>query len=126
MSNLIVFPATITIFLLGKSFTDAFTHSTPGITPFIPPLVGDFLDPQRFGSIIGLGIILMAPEAVARLKNLPPVILDAVHWDLLKSSSRKTPSEQQIRDGIAAIDQAIDAFSARPPARRPSPEGKQE
>ena len=69
---------------------------------------------------------LLARDAMARLKNLPPAIRDAVRWDLLQSSSRETPSAQQIREGIAAIDQAIAGFSARLPARRPIPEGKQE
>ena len=69
---------------------------------------------------------LLAREAMDRLKNLPPVIRNTVRWDLLKSSSEETPSKQQIRDGIAAIDQAIAEFSIGQPARRPIPEGKQE
>ncbi len=70
LSNLAVFPATITLFLLGQTFINGFSGHTPGgVTPFIPPLVGDLTDPSRFGSIIGLGIILMAPEAAVMVKD---------------------------------------------------------
>ncbi len=71
VANLAVFPVTITMFLLGRAFTQAFAQCTDPLiqctsaqTPFAPPLVGDFTQPERFASIIGLGIILLTPEVV--------------------------------------------------------------
>jgi hypothetical protein len=69
LANLSAFPATITMFLLGKAFMSGFTGGAPGSTPFAPPLVGDFLRPDRFASIIGLGIILLTPEVVNMVKE---------------------------------------------------------
>ncbi len=77
IANLIVFPATIVMFLLGKAFISGFTTNpnpgsqfninTPG--PFVPPLIGDFTNPERMGAIIGLAIILMTPEIVTMVNK---------------------------------------------------------
>jgi len=72
LANLAVFPATITMFLLGQAFTHAFSQgATDNLTarPFAPPLVGNFLQPSQFASIIGLGIILMTPEVVNMVRD---------------------------------------------------------
>ena len=68
LSNLVVFPATAAMLLLGKSFIDGFSRATPGTMPFIPPYVGNFLDPSLFASIIGMAIILMLPEVANMAK----------------------------------------------------------
>lgn len=62
LANLSVFPVTIGMFLLGKTFISGFTTSTNGVRPFTPPLIGDFTSADRMGPIIGLAIILMLPE----------------------------------------------------------------
>lgn len=59
-SNLISFPATIVMFLLGKTFIDVFAASSG--TMFVPPLVGNPGDYKAIGAIVGLGIILLTPD----------------------------------------------------------------
>jgi hypothetical protein len=68
LSNLVVFPATAAMLLLGKSFIDGFSRAEPGSMPFVPPYVGSFLDPELLASIIGLAIILMLPEVANMAK----------------------------------------------------------
>src|SRR5581483_6764082 len=60
-SNLVTFPATIIMFLLGKTFLDIFAGSANG-APFVPPLIGNPGDYRAIGSIVGLGIILLTPD----------------------------------------------------------------
>jgi hypothetical protein len=69
VSNLAAFPAVIVMFLLAQIFTNAFGKGDPGRTPFAPPLVGDFLEPKLFASIIGLGFILLTPEVVKMVQD---------------------------------------------------------
>ncbi len=66
VSNLSVFPVTITMFLLGKTFIDGFEKHP---NPFAPPMVGDFSNPAGFAPIIGLGIILMLPEVANMVRD---------------------------------------------------------
>lgn len=76
-ANLLAFPVTIAMFMLGKVFMDAFgcdakiqackdalTHN------FVPPLIGNPGDPSLIGSLIGLGILLMTPNVVNMLKQM--------------------------------------------------------
>jgi hypothetical protein len=71
LSNLVVFPATITMFLLGKAFIDGFTQgdTVSGALPFVPPLIGDFASPDRMAAIIGLAVILLTPEVANMAKE---------------------------------------------------------
>jgi len=66
-ANLLAFPATIAMFMLGKVFLTAFgTNQTQG--QFVPPLIGSPGTPGAIGSLISLGIILMTPNVVNMLK----------------------------------------------------------
>lgn len=70
-ANLIAFPATIVMFLLGKALMDAFKN--PGPNVFFPPLIGNpggaSGDISGFGAFIGLGFILMTPNVVSMMKT---------------------------------------------------------
>lgn len=60
-ANLVSFPATIVLFLLAKTFIDAFAG--PSENPlFVPPLIGNPGDYKALGAIVGLGMILIAPD----------------------------------------------------------------
>jgi len=66
-ANLLAFPVTIGMFMLGKVFIDAFgTTQIKG--EFVPPLIGNPGATDAIGSLIGLGIILMTPNVVNMLK----------------------------------------------------------
>ncbi|MCL5970872.1 MAG: hypothetical protein M1450_05235 [Patescibacteria group bacterium] len=68
-SNLLAFPTTIVILLLGRSFIDAFGSAhDKGQTIFVPPMVGNF-NGALFGQLIGLGTILIAPKALDYMRN---------------------------------------------------------
>lgn len=62
-SNLAAFPVVIVLFLIGKAVQE---NVVSGQQTFIPPLVGDPGENGvgAIGSIIGLGMILIMPEAV--------------------------------------------------------------
>lgn len=60
-ANLVTFPATIVMFLLGKTFIDIFGN-TPSSEVFVPPLIGSPATPKAIGAIVGLGIILLTPD----------------------------------------------------------------
>lgn len=63
IANLSAFPAALVMFLLGKIFIDALgTNSSPD--NFVPPFVGNPGNPNQFGALIGLGIILLTPQVV--------------------------------------------------------------
>lgn len=70
VANLLAFPATIALLLLGKVMMDKF--NTAGRGMFVPPLVGDPGTGSNagIGSLIGLGIILLAPQVVAMIKEV--------------------------------------------------------
>lgn len=70
IANLSVFPVTLVIFLLGKVFMQAFADS--GGTLFVPPMIGDPTsggEGSVLGSLIGLGIIFIAPQVVAMMRD---------------------------------------------------------
>jgi hypothetical protein len=68
-ANLLAFPATIFMFLLGKVFMDAF-QAAPN--SFAPPLIGDIASSgtSMLSSLIGIGIVLMTPNIVSMLKQM--------------------------------------------------------
>lgn len=68
-ANLLAFPVTIAMFMLGKVFMDIF-GTTPAGQSFVPPLIGNPGDPSLIGSLIGLGILLMTPNVVNLLKQM--------------------------------------------------------
>lgn len=69
LANLLAFPVVIALFLMGKVFMEAF--SVPSSTPyFLPPLIGNPGGPSVFGSLIGLGFVLLVPQAVAMTKEM--------------------------------------------------------
>jgi len=78
LSNLIPFPATIALLLLGKAFMQQFAAGVKTGTPvFVPPLIGNPIgngNLQPIGAIIGLGMILLTPQIVQMIKDLlkPP------------------------------------------------------
>jgi hypothetical protein len=68
-ANLLSFPATIAMLMLGNVFMSNFQNNTTG-QYFIPPLIGNVGEPGLFGSLIGLGVILLTPNIVNMLKQL--------------------------------------------------------
>lgn len=73
-SELLAFPATIAMFMLGGIFVSGFSGKS-GI--FVPPLIGNPGE-SAFSSLIGLGIILMTPNVV----NLMKAALKAPKFDI--------------------------------------------
>lgn len=65
-SDLMAFPIVLVLFSLGKTLQEGFSKSD---SAFVPPYVGDPGDMSVFSSIIGMGIILLAPEAVNMAKS---------------------------------------------------------
>lgn len=66
-ANLLAFPTTIAMFLLGKVMMQAFgTTQTGG--QFVPPLIGNPAATNAIGSLIGLGFILLTPNVVNMVK----------------------------------------------------------
>lgn len=70
VANLLAFPATISMLILGKVMMDKFNSAGQGI--FVPPLVGDPTTGNNsgIGSLIGLGIILLAPQVTTMIKEM--------------------------------------------------------
>jgi hypothetical protein len=68
-ANLLAFPVTIAMFMLGKVFMDSF-GATQTQGQFVPPLIGNPGSTNAIGSLIGLGIILMTPNIVNMLKQM--------------------------------------------------------
>lgn len=68
IANLSAFPAVILLFMIGKTIQEL-TANTSG--NFVPPLVGNpgGNSGEAIGSIIGLGIILIMPEAINMTKQ---------------------------------------------------------
>jgi len=67
-ADLAAFPLVLILFSLGKTLQDSFSKASSN--SFVPPYVGDPGDMSVFGSIIGMGIILLAPEAVNMTKSI--------------------------------------------------------
>lgn len=62
IANIAVFPAVYVMFLLANTISTAFTANSD-TTLFSAPLLGNPLAPGFLGGIIGLGILLLTPEA---------------------------------------------------------------
>ena len=73
LGNLMAFPATIALFLLGKVILYSFSTTTvagpAGTSPFSPPLIGSTVTTGGLGSLLALGIILMSPNIVNATKK---------------------------------------------------------
>lgn len=69
ISNLAAFPTVLILFLIGKAIQEQ-AFSSPD-TLLIPPFVGELGDnpASGFASIIGLGVILIMPEALNIVKS---------------------------------------------------------
>lgn len=68
LSHLAVFPAVISMFLLGRFFMDSF--ATAGRDAFVPPMVGGVGNPEMLSALIGLGIILLTPQVGAMMRGV--------------------------------------------------------
>ncbi len=68
LANLAAFPTVLILFMLGRIVQHGFEQDSVG--NFVPPLIGDPGNVSAMGSIIGLGIILIAPEAVNITKSI--------------------------------------------------------
>ncbi len=62
MKNIAVFPITFFIFLLGSVMVQVFEGVATDAAVFVPPFIGNSLNPKHLGGLIGLAIILLAPE----------------------------------------------------------------
>lgn len=69
VANLSAFPVTILLFLLGRTFVTQFSATTLTNNYFIPPLIGNPGDPRVVGTLVGIAIILITPEALAMTKE---------------------------------------------------------
>jgi len=67
LANLAAFPTVLVLFALGKILQDGFEHTS---NAFVPPFIGDPGNGGLLGAIIGMGIILITPEALNITKNI--------------------------------------------------------
>ncbi len=90
-ANLAAFPVVIVLFLIGKAVQD---NVVPGQATFIPPLVGDPGDNGvgAIASILGLGMILIMPEAV----NITKQALKAPDLKIAGAAGRALGSGQKL------------------------------
>lgn len=65
LANLLGFVVAVTMFMLGKVFIDAFGTDA---SAFVPPLIGNPLNTNALGGLIGIGIVLATPGAVSLAK----------------------------------------------------------
>lgn len=68
LANLSCFVVVIGLFLVGNLLNFAFR--VPSHELFVPPLIGNPNVPNALGSLIGLGIILITPQAMTMTKEL--------------------------------------------------------
>lgn len=66
-AEIISFPATLVMLLLGRFFADSF--ATNSSQYFVPPFIGNSSEPKVMGALIGFGIILMTPNVVGMMKG---------------------------------------------------------
>jgi hypothetical protein len=90
LANLMAFPTTIAMFLLGKVFMETFAGNNNAL--FIPPLIGTPNDQKAFAALLGIAIVLMTPVVLTMMR------------ELLKAPTFKYASAigQQISAGTAA------------------------
>ena len=74
LANLLAFPVTIALLLLGRVFMDTFTAPTQTVALFVPPLIGNPNGASGGGNplgwLIGLAIILVTPGIVNQMREL--------------------------------------------------------
>ncbi|HVZ67782.1 MAG TPA: hypothetical protein VG917_06015 [Patescibacteria group bacterium] len=63
MGNLAPFPATLVLLLFGKVFIENFGSDSASHS-FVPPFIGNPGNPNAFGALVGVGIILLSPNVV--------------------------------------------------------------
>lgn len=68
LANLLAFPTTIAMFLLGKVFMDTFAGNNN--TLFVPPLIGNPNDQKVFAALLGIAIVLMTPVVLTMMREL--------------------------------------------------------
>lgn len=66
ISDLAVFPATIVLFLMARVFMDQFASAEAA---FAPPMIANFADPKAFSSLIGMGMVLLTPAMLDKIKD---------------------------------------------------------
>lgn len=72
-ANLAIFPITVAMIILSKTFIHAFTTNRDDA--FVPPLVGN-PNMNNFGVIIGFAVLLLIPQMISLLREklgVPPV-----------------------------------------------------
>lgn len=94
VSNLAAFPLVLVLFSLGKMLQDGFSQSES--SAFVPPYVGDPGEMSVFGSLIGMGMILLAPEAV----NMTKAALKSPEFKLTSSIGRPLGTGQAVVGNI--------------------------
>jgi len=67
LSNIIVFPLTAAIFMLGAILTHGFAQ--PGQTGWVAPFLGAGWGTESLSPLIGFGIVLLAPSIVDMVKK---------------------------------------------------------
>lgn len=66
LGNLLAFPVVFMLFALARVIMEGFTTNT---NAFVAPLIGTPLNAPALGALIGLGIILIAPEAITMARE---------------------------------------------------------
>ena len=66
LANLVVFPATVAVFLFATFLTTTGSDTTP---TWMPPFIG-FAPREFFSALLGLGTLFLAPNLVAQIKKL--------------------------------------------------------
>jgi len=69
-ANLMAFPATFLMFLIGKTFMDILGQSKNSGAVFMPPFIGDPGRPDQLASLIGIAIVLSTPGVVNHTKQM--------------------------------------------------------
>ncbi len=102
VSNLAAFPIVLILFSLGKTLQDGFAKT--GSKAFVPPYIGDPGDMSAFASLIGMGIILLAPEAV----NMAKAALKAPEFKYTSAIGRSIGVGQGvIGGGLGAVKKSV-------------------
>jgi len=68
LSNLLAFPTTIAMFLLGTVFMETFAGNNNAL--FVPPLIGTPNDQKAFAALLGIAIVLMTPVVLTMMREL--------------------------------------------------------
>ncbi len=63
-----VFPVTIGLFLMGRVLINSFASANPETT-FVPPMIANPSTTNGIGALVGLGLILLAPQVVNIMRD---------------------------------------------------------